>query len=1169
MENSNLNNRRAVLAFLQSELEGPCAIGKPLIWTDDIHFDRPEDAHGPFCQEHNGEEILHDIPLRRYGVGVLYPIETDTDDVIAITSPLEAPETVTDDTDNADFREAIEDIIKEGSAAFDIDITDDEVVDSDRLRISNEMFQGCMGVSFLLRPSDDTSLVVEFTGGTYVPKVVHIAERDLTWWARQSIFRTATFDLSQFPGDKRAIVKPISVARNEAPDGLELSIEAISRPRRSDERLASSDERLVTIYVVNRTVGTPNINTRCVFQSRFCIRPLCSLVNSPIVPYPERKLVSNDAEVATFSLLYRSRPAFAVGHGCSADWDVTEQGRAMQIRVESLPKYEVPMITANAVDCSGRELNADMSRLAGLQDDDQVFVEVDRIVSEYVNWIATKRSQMSSLPLEYRSIAEDHMGQCEAWVERMQKGISYLHTVPKALDAFKLANHAMLLQQIQSAVKVRATRFDAEGSRLVVEGEFPKPDSLRPPGGRGYWRAFQIAFLLANICPIALDGDVDRDSVDLVWFPTGGGKTEAYLAVIAFALFHRRLTDPGDVGVHAIMRYTLRLLTTQQFQRASSLICALEYLRRQRAGELGDTPFRIGLWLGGETTPNSRKAAIMAYNELRSGKSRENPFLLLKCPWCSAKFGLVGQGDLSTHSRTARKHKQTNAIRLAGYTRDGDTVVFQCPDTRCDFHNGIPAVVIDEDVYDLRPDLVIATVDKFAVLPWKPEARSLFGIDNDGKRRVSPPGLIIQDELHLITGALGTLTGLFESLVEELCIDRRNHQVVKPKIICSTATIRNYRDQIRGLFARNTVVLFPSPGLDIGDSFFARYDMDSSGKPLPGKLYVGVHAPGLRSIQTAQVRTLTALLQAPMLLPETERDPWWTLVSFFNSLRELGTTLTLFQSDIPDYRRAMQKRFGIDKASLRRLVKPLELTSRLKSDEIPGIIAALETLYPSKEVVDVCLASSMIEVGIDIERLSLMLINGQPKSTAQYIQVTGRVGRKTPGLVITLYNFSRPRDRSHYERFRSYHERFYSEVEPSSVTPFSSPALHRFLHAVVLGYVRQCMEERRIVTPDPCPDDAIDQIKRVIQERALVAASAEEREILNEVFAKRIREWRMWKPLTWEGSNKAGNIPLMYSAGEHIDESWEDHTWAVPRSLRNVDATCQIELSCLYEQEDE
>jgi Helicase conserved C-terminal domain len=460
------------------------------------------------------------------------------------------------------------------------------------------------------------------------------------------------------------------------------------------------------------------------------------------------------------------------------------------------------------------------------------------------------------------------------------------------------------------------------------------------------------------------------------------------------------------------------------------------------------------------------------------------------------------------------------------------------------------------------------------LLAWKPDVRKIFGIGPDGTRQSSPPGLIIQDELHLISGPLGSMVGLYETIIEELCTDRRGAKVIPPKIVSSTATIRRYADQIMKLYARDKVALFPSPGLSADDSFFARYATNEEGKLAHGRIYVGVHAPGLGSLQTTQVRSFTALLQASLALPVEQRDPWWTLLLFFNSLRELGTTLSLLQSDIPDYFQVLKNRVGLDYSQMRKFWNILELTSRLRNEEVPEAISKLEVKYQQEDQktrpVDVCLASSIIEVGIDIDRLSIMAVVGQPKTTSQYIQVTGRVGRRwweRPGLVVTIYGASKPRDRSHFEKFRSYHERLYAQVEPTSVTPFSPPVLDRALHAIIVSYVRQLGDRDATRRPYPYPDKLINKLREIILPR-VESIDAEELQNFVRVFDKRSSEWRQWQRNVWE-DHSGEDIPLLRYAGSYVSPEQARLSWPTATSMRDVDAQCEAIITGLYAMQGE
>ena len=474
-------------------------------------------------------------------------------------------------------------------------------------------------------------------------------------------------------------------------------------------------------------------------------------------------------------------------------------------------------------------------------------------------------------------------------------------------------------------------------------------------------------------------------------------------------------------------------------------------------------------------------------------------------------------------------------------------------------------------------------------LSWRSEVRRLFGINERGERDISPPALVIQDELHLISGPLGTMVGLYEPLIEDLCTDKRIQPHIKPRIVCSTATIRRYKEQARSLYGRDNTLLFPPTGLEAEDSFFAVYAREQGtgesekGQLKPGRKYVGIMAPGLGSLQTLQARLFTSLLQAPVFLPEKQnetdefpvnaRDPWWTLLVFYNSLRELGGGLTLFQSDIPDYWREIQKRYGKN-FPFRYLNRIEELTSRLKNEEVPDAIRKLEVSTGSdkEKPVDACIASSIIEVGIDIDRLSLMCIVGQPKTTAQYIQVSGRVGRRwqeRPGLVCTLYSPAKPRDRSHYEHFRSYHQRLYAQVEPTSVTPFSEPALDRALHAVMTGFARQYINLEAGDSPAPLPENLLKRLKAVLDSRLEISGlSPRETERFNTLWNTRVRQWALRLPLNW-GGYKDHDASLIYPSGKHVTKQVREKTWATMTSMRTVDSECRIEIDNPYREDEE
>jgi hypothetical protein len=787
------------------------------------------------------------------------------------------------------------------------------------------------------------------------------------------------------------------------------------------------------------------------------------------------------------------------------------------------------------------------------------------LCGRYEEWIGRQEATADSeLPQELKATALRHVENCRKCLSRMRDGIDLIENDTAVRRAFGLMNRAMLTQQIRYALQLRVWQAAADGTPhvpVVREPDIHIPETWpdwsteeRTSTRLGAWHPFQIAFILMNLRSMARPQDKERKIVDLIWFPTGGGKTEAYLGLAAFAIFLRRLRSTNDSGTTVLMRYTLRLLTAQQYQRAASLICACEVIRRENELELGKDRITIGLWVGAGLTPNSRVDAVKALEKMSRGESPENPFVVLKCPWCGVQMGPV----------------TLDGVRIMGYrkARRPSTVVFQCRNGECRFSNDdsrLPLLVVDEDIYESPPAIVVGTVDKFAMLPWRPEAKSLFGFRRG--RRVTPPELIIQDELHLISGPLGSMVGHYETLVHELCTWDAGKSITEPKIVASTATITRAAQQVQALYgcAQENVMLFPPQCIDPGESFFARTDRDAQ-----GRIYAGVHASGLASHTTAQVRVISALLQgtkSATVDAERGRDPYWTLVNYFNSLRELGHAATLVQADIREYLNAMWSRKGIRKdgeVDRRRFInKVIELTSRRSSSEIPEALQDLELSYPpvgGSHAVDICLATNMISVGVDVQRLGLMTVIGQPKTSSEYIQATSRVGRSKygPGLIVVIFNTAKPRDRSHYEHFYSYHSAIYSYVEPTSVTPFSAPVRERALHAVLVGLVRFSGSEENSVSPQPLPAIALfESIRRIVGGR-VDNVDPEESQLTLRLLAERIGEWSRRLPRKYgDFYFQTGELALMYPSGISPPEGWDIKSWPTPTSMRNVDVSCE------------
>ncbi|MBB6022164.1 hypothetical protein HNR77_003260 [Paenibacillus sp. JGP012] len=1153
----NMKNRDQLFEALRREFIGPAVSDNSMSIScqTDVLFKSKEEYYRPYRNKETGEEILHEQPSRRYGAAILYPYGIGRDE----SEDHQLDPADSDAIQLVNTRE-IEEIESRNSSN-----KNDEDSELD-ISSANDYQQSSMAVSFRAILNPESELRIFVTGGRYNSFKARIEgdKRERKWWVRSPVSMKVTCSAEELNTERHVLLTG-RVIEADNTDGLNLQVQILSRP-------IEDGSRLITVSLVNRSEfgGNTSVDSVSLFQSQFTadIFPLNQADQSVgILPYPEAvEPTDADEEEQSLALLYRSMKTYAVGHGCSADWDMTGD-KVESVRTEFLPSYETKSMTPAIKRGDGSDIEVSMRTLAGLDSSsDHGFNELEEIVNLYRKWIEKKRLTIPKLDKHLQEVAERNLLLCSECADRMEQGLNYLKNNLEALKAFQLANYAMLLQQITGTV-VRESEVTENG--VLFSKPYTNPDVIGTDKGK--WRAFQIAFMLMSIESTANFFSNERETVELIFFPTGGGKTEAYLGLAAYSMFLRRLRDPYDTGVQVLMRYTLRLLTADQFQRASRLICSMEYIRKLHEIDLGDESFSIGIWLGSDTTPNTHKGALADLKALKNGTSEDNPFLVRSCPWCGAQMGKIPDNRKTESGlRSGRSKRKGLGFNINGYKISSGNVMIHCPDRDCIFNQELPVYVVDEDIYSKRPTLVIGTVDKFALLAWNSVPRAMFGIGADGERFCSPPGLIIQDELHLISGPLGSMTGLFEVLIEELCTDYRAQEPVRPKLVCSTATIRRFKRQVKDVYARENTRLFPSPGLEADDSFFAQNATDTEGKLMPGRKYIGINTPGLGSMQTLQVRSLTALLQKPFEMGEGERDPWWTLLIFFNSLRELGTTVTLLQSDIPNHLKVVKNREGIGYDKLRRLNRIKELTSRLTSDEISAAIGELKTDVKRGTAIDVCLASNIIEVGIDIDRLSLMAVIGQPKTTSQYIQVTGRVGRRwfeRPGLVVTLYSASKPRDRSHYEKFRSYHEKLYAQVEPTSVTPFSPAVIDRLLHAVMVGYVRQIGDAVEVDTPRPLPQDILNQLEEILVRR-VKRTDPEELENVKRVFEKRLAHWMKLNPSEWSGTAEGGDYPLLRVAGEYADERSTRLSLATPMSLRNVDAQCRGDISVLYKLEE-
>lgn len=1105
-----------------------------------------------------------------------------------------------------------------GTLAVDPERADGAAVDGDTAPVEDSslddasaaqrnLFPSSFGFTCVVASGTD-ELVVTAAWGRYLKEKAE-AEADgppRTIWSRHPAGGSARLRLME--GE----LGPLSVDA-EQPD-------VVVRGRASR---TPSGGWLVTLFLVNeQTPPKVNKDEAWLFQAQLSVAGPdgAAVFVGRGEAVPEVTAAGEVTELQLLDMQYRHRVEFMAGHGVAvhADTFPGDPTRAVRISTAVIPSAvveatEAPTASDESLSPHVRDALArvelDMEVLAHFKGD-ALRSALTPLADAYELWLDEQEARLrdpGARLVGHEDAAAVTLGQARRMAARLRAGIDVAVSDDGAGEAFRFANEAMWLQRIHTLAGNRR-RDDQDLELSTALAEFA-------PARYHSWRPFQLAFLLVNLQaltdPKHAERSVDDGLVDLLFFPTGGGKTEAYLGLTAFTLAIRRLQgtiggfDGRSGGVAVLMRYTLRLLTAQQFQRAAALICACEQLRRERVAggddRWGETPFRLGMWVGSNVTPNTNIDAGYALEDARGqGRrrgGRSSPVQLVACPWCGSRL------DPGRDAKT-----DADRWRTLVYCSDP---FGSCPFTELGSPGeGIPVVTVDDELYRLLPAFIISTADKFAQLPWKGPLHLLFGrvsqrctrhgyrspdLDKVGQREernshnatgslpkastvpcdpLRPPDLIIQDELHLISGPLGTLVGLYETAIDRLASWSVDGEVVRPKVIASTATVRRAAEQVHALFARR-LAMFPPPVLDVEHAFFAEQRPISDEHP--GRQYLGICAHGQR-LKSVEVRVFTSLLAAAQRLFERYgdvADPWMTQVAYFSALRELGGAKRLVDDDVKARLRKTDQR-GLAKRSLR-VVQ--ELTSRISSTDIPDVLDQLGERFTAPKVgpdgkpirsngdrlpIDVLLATSMISVGVDVGRLGLMCAVGQPKTTAEYIQATSRVGRDRsgPGLVVTIYNWARPRDLSHYETFEHYHGTFYRHVEALSVTPFSSRALDRGLTAAFVSLVRHAAQPAWNPNTGAQVVDVtasiIDQLVDAIAARGADVGS--DADVEDEV--RRMLEFRLDR---WKAAQGVVGVQLGYKEDtgtikgllhEPTLGTWDE--FSCPNSLRETEPTVNL-----------
>ncbi len=1079
-------------------------------------------------------EALYENPRHAYIVGMLAP-QAETDSSVSNEQEVDGDSAY---EDGADYTAGEED--------------ENGPIYSNRFK-----FPSSIGISFYVESSTPT-LNIEVSWGDYTKsserrQIKEGKEVNVSLYTRQPQTETVIIDFTSFGKSK------------------EVSLVCDSNVNLHISRIAlKQGYSLVTAYVINRRKNPESEIESLMFQVHIKAYSVDG-ANVFVAEHICREVLAAD------EFYFAQRPILGRGRGCAATWTADNENRAAQIESTFIPQYEFPGVSA-ALD-GFDPLFFSMRDLSIIKKKDDIIGRLIILADSYESWIQDKLvgdKKMADADFK-QNIGNNIVASCQATLKRIHQGIRLLIEDAAAFDAFCFMNRAMILQRnIMNYSKKHGADIECSFK------DFVDPRDSKNDFG---WRPFQIAFILMNLNGIVSPEHSDREIVDLLYFPTGGGKTEAYLGLMAFVIANRRLHANEqddynrDGGVTAILRYTLRLLTTQQRDRITKMVLAAEMIREREYPKYGKEPISIGFWVGGGVTPNR-------FEELRedpedpekTAKARRQKNLiykqLLTCPFCG-------------------KPLTENEFYIDIPTK---SVSIYCADENCMFYKykpankmKLPVYLVDEEIYSRCPTIILSTVDKFARLPWSVETNTLFGrIDRvcsrDGYvatgdkhskhykthelpastltsiKAFLPPELIIQDELHLITGPLGTVYGAYETVIEDLCKRKIGLKIIKPKYVVSTATIKNAAEQTKCLYGRNNTSQFPPNGFEIGDSFFIR---EIPVKDDPFRKYVGVCAPG-QSVKTALLRIYSIVLQESYTLSLEEDymdyiDPYYSLVGYFNSIRELGGAVRLLQDDIPDRIQRIKRKYGMSKQ--RFLNRKVEITSRMSSYEIPKKLKQLESTHKSRECLDTAIATNMIAVGMDVDRLGLMVVTGQPKQNSEYIQATSRIGRSFPGLVITLYNPYRPRDLSHYENFTGYHSQLYRFIEGTTATPFSARARDRVMHALIISAIRLKYPEMALnegaALIGNLTDEHLRKIKALILDRLNIIKPTAKTDAENEIDAF-INTWKLLatqpKQLRYYVLKTDKYNRLMNSYGE----SSSDYEKATLRSMREVEKAANM-----------
>jgi len=930
------------------------------------------------------------------------------------------------------------------------------------------------------------------------------------------------------------------------------------------------DCEIVTVTLVNELTKnkTSQRSIKNTEKRLYQVKLKCVSNQGNIRPYDFNKVELNDMEENILSLQYSDNPVYAIGHGASVNWKENEN-KINEVEISYIPTEIVNRPIFNTLESSDGSTfkKSYIFNIANLADKNfekkKLISGFYDLCSFYEQWIDSESKNENKSFKKAQSYLIDEMNIC---AERMRKGIKALESNNRYWDAFVLSNRAMLIQMLQNKKNkdLRASR-EKENKPWPIEWHENIDNSLDVniiiAEDSPNWRPFQLAFFLMCFLDFEEEGKENRKIADLIWFSTGGGKTEAYLFLACYELIRRRTryeTPEIGYGTGVLTRYTLRFLTSDQFSRTTTLGCALEKIRLENLELLGDEQFSVGLFVGATVSYNNIAKAQDGLIDLKEN-NKNHLFHVTECPCCGTS--LIPK-DI--------EQNEDGSIKGLGIDVTYNAVIYTCQNIKCTFSTTkIPVKIVDEEIYKSPPSFLLGTIDKFAEVAWNPDSGQIFGY-RPRTNNVVPPSLIIQDEIHLISGPLGTISAIYEAGFDSLIRKaQRDHGLADTgaKYIASSATVRDSKTQLKRLLGRQSKI-FPPRGLRIKNSFFANTDMN----PNNGRLYMGIMPQAFRSTSAAHAVS-GAFLQSVRYTAEKEKskealDFLWTTLCYCNSLRELGLINSSVNQEILDRMKVCCNAQGEDQEDIDSLIKE-EISANI-TKTISETSDALRTTNNDSSVIDFVPATNMISVGIDIDRLGSMIINGQPKTTSEYIQASSRVGRSPenigPGLIIALYSPAKPRDRSHYEQFKSYHQKLYQLVEPTSVTPGSAPALERALHASLVILIRHGVEHMKSNNSAHLFSKNNEHIKPLLSDfknRLVNIYSGDlykyERSIIEDHIDRVINNW-----INWTAQNlyyKAGKDKSMHSLLIDFNKKNDNNSgFRTMHSMRNVDSEVQVRI---------